>query len=567
MATIQCLPQNLSETYKRALYRIKNSQKVHIAAPIFRYVAVARRPLSADELREAIAVQRSAPTIDERRLVNDMSQLVSWCASLVIQDEEEQLIQFAHHSVKEFLLSGTVEVDLFPFCFQLTKANHELAGTCLTYLNLDAFRGQLATTFQLPVLTTPITPNSIVKSSFSVSECPTVHKSWLKIEKFLSSRATHNPDIWKQLYISRGNLDTALVRKLKACHKFLAYASEYWLFHTASLTRKDEDLWFLLSDLVLADNTVAARPWTSTQWAAGSDIVKDYIVQHNHWALAEILQTCGHSLTAEQRGSLILSAAHNETDSLFASTIYSSPYTPKALDAAIRKAKQAQLLGLVERLSLAKASAELFGYNESITILKQRIDVEGKLRNITSIGSDTINKKSVPDFGILIEKSFNVEELADDRYKTLRAVAASGTIGMLEILLDPSTGYISRDNPFVTAALHAAAQNGNLEFVTRLMSLGSASSLKMFRENVLYTAARCGHTKAVQTFLEASIGEPFIAYLYEAALRIGTRDGCLETVYEALARELISSLLKTARIRNQMDAAMDREEPGWFADW
>jgi hypothetical protein len=39
------------------------------------------------------------------RLVNNADCIIPWCASLVTSDEEDLVVQFAHQSVKQFLLS------------------------------------------------------------------------------------------------------------------------------------------------------------------------------------------------------------------------------------------------------------------------------------------------------------------------------------------------------------------------------------------------------------------------------------------------------------------------------
>lgn len=226
--------------------------------------------------------------------------MVLRCASLVVQDEEEHLVQFAHHSVKELLLSRTLWHPLSLFGFRLPRANMELAETCLTYPTLDVFKRQLVTTPQNQVSIKPLTRQTIVRSSLSACESPIIYRSWLRLEEFLGGRFVHNNDAWGQLCsLQAGLRGTGLVQDLQSHHPFLAYASEHWLSHTASLVRKDPSLWDMWRCLVLVDDTVATRPWTIEQWSSGDERAARYIVEQNHWALATLFQSCGYSLTVK----------------------------------------------------------------------------------------------------------------------------------------------------------------------------------------------------------------------------------------------------------------------------
>lgn len=66
--TIQSLPKDLPETYERALHRIRKGGKVDIATRVFCLVAGAKRPLSVEELREAMAVEPFSSKITASRL-------------------------------------------------------------------------------------------------------------------------------------------------------------------------------------------------------------------------------------------------------------------------------------------------------------------------------------------------------------------------------------------------------------------------------------------------------------------------------------------------------------------
>ena len=304
------------------------------------------------------------PKINESRLINDESQIIPWCASLIVQDEEEQLVHFAHHSVKEYLLSGSNKGPHPWFFFQLRQADDELAESCVTYLHYDVFQRQPVKVPRLQVQFSPLTPKSIVRTSFSAFKSPIVYRSWLKLEKFLDDRSTDKADVWGRLYSLREGLGTGFIQNLAAHHKFLAYASEHWLFHSCN-SRPGYRLWSLWERLVLTDNTVAARPWTIKQWFNGDISIIQYILENNHWPLATLFQKRGGSVLARQRDTLTTDSAahtktaHPKTERL--PTIVRQNESPilSALDDAIEMADYGKISDLIRRLLSARALAEL----------------------------------------------------------------------------------------------------------------------------------------------------------------------------------------------------------------
>ncbi|KAK3371656.1 hypothetical protein B0T24DRAFT_556006, partial [Lasiosphaeria ovina] len=74
------LPKTLTETFSRTLSRIISRQKASVAAKTFSWVAVAKRHLTLDKLREAISVEIGQPYSNPGRLVNGINQLAT-CSS------------------------------------------------------------------------------------------------------------------------------------------------------------------------------------------------------------------------------------------------------------------------------------------------------------------------------------------------------------------------------------------------------------------------------------------------------------------------------------------------------
>ena len=180
---------------------------------MFRWVAAAKRSLSLMELREAIAVEPCQQFSKPSQLVNAVDQMVPWCGSLLVLDEEECAIQFAHHTVKEYLLLESTIDPLARFRFTLADVDHEAGEVCCTYLQFNDFKRQVIRQAKTQV---DLDPKFILKSSLSTSSSPMVANSWLLLEIFWKTQgAINNEDVWRRLRsLSMGD-SSALLHKLQ----------------------------------------------------------------------------------------------------------------------------------------------------------------------------------------------------------------------------------------------------------------------------------------------------------------------------------------------------------------
>src|SRR6202000_1467292 len=95
-------PKNLPETFSRVLQKSKGKP---YQRRILELVSVACRPLTTEELREALSVTPNVTKWDPNDVLNDIYSIIALCGSLVIVDEEELTVRFVHNSVKQFLFS------------------------------------------------------------------------------------------------------------------------------------------------------------------------------------------------------------------------------------------------------------------------------------------------------------------------------------------------------------------------------------------------------------------------------------------------------------------------------
>src|SRR6266852_698783 len=109
-AVLDDLPEDLDETYDRILRNIDN-QKRKYAQRLFQSLLVSIRPLRVEELAAILSVQfdATAPTSSKKRSqpLDAKGLVLSTCSSLIsiVNQGGNQVAQFAHFSVKEFLTS------------------------------------------------------------------------------------------------------------------------------------------------------------------------------------------------------------------------------------------------------------------------------------------------------------------------------------------------------------------------------------------------------------------------------------------------------------------------------
>ena len=157
---LDSLPPTLSESYERILIRVKAStpSNQRIVQRALRWIAYVREPLSLRALAEAVSIEIGDEHLDPEAIV-DTTAILKWCSSLVRLSStsygsptsqggisrDDSIIEFAHFTVKEFLL----RIDpgdrnrLQAYSLKLSEIIAvDLTRTCLTYLCLDNFAEQ-----------------------------------------------------------------------------------------------------------------------------------------------------------------------------------------------------------------------------------------------------------------------------------------------------------------------------------------------------------------------------------------------------------------------------------------
>jgi len=117
----------LGDVYGATISRIKaqDGDKSRLRMAALMWISHAERPLEADDLCYALAVQLGSRDFDVGNIPS-MSTLVNCCQGLITVDKEASTVRLVHFTLQEYLSSCP---DIF------SKPHSAMAEICLTYLN------------------------------------------------------------------------------------------------------------------------------------------------------------------------------------------------------------------------------------------------------------------------------------------------------------------------------------------------------------------------------------------------------------------------------------------------
>jgi ankyrin repeat protein len=146
---LKTLPKTLDETYSRILQSIPQEYKQN-AIRILQLLTFSERPITIEEATDAIALDiECEPHFDPMYRMPNPSEITRYCSSLVVivtakndvhkqsgknrSVSDNQVLQLAHYSVKEYLQSDRVDGSIVQH-FQEINARAALSSICLIYL-------------------------------------------------------------------------------------------------------------------------------------------------------------------------------------------------------------------------------------------------------------------------------------------------------------------------------------------------------------------------------------------------------------------------------------------------
>ena len=141
---LQNLPEDLNKLYDRILSQI-DRDCAEIAIFVFRWVAVARRPLTVKELAMARALSTSRwkfDTIPPDDFVAEFEDIYKCCEPFVYLDADRHTVNLVHQSAKDYLLGQYLQAKegLSQYHIVLDSTNLLMLRTCWKFLSFEEFK-------------------------------------------------------------------------------------------------------------------------------------------------------------------------------------------------------------------------------------------------------------------------------------------------------------------------------------------------------------------------------------------------------------------------------------------
>jgi hypothetical protein len=122
----------LDIAYQDAIQRIDDQPEGHrdVAKEVISWIVHAKRRLTTEELREALAIEPGSKILDEENFT-EIEDMVNSCAGLVTIDDESHIIRLVHYTTEEYFQKRIGD--------WIPNAPGRISVACLTYLTLDTF--------------------------------------------------------------------------------------------------------------------------------------------------------------------------------------------------------------------------------------------------------------------------------------------------------------------------------------------------------------------------------------------------------------------------------------------
>ena len=471
------LPKDLSETFSRILSRSRDLGEPY-QKRILEVVTAAQRPLTAEELREALSVVPGDATWNPAKALNDVSSVLTCCGSLLIKDEEDYTIRFVHHSVKQFLLDGGKASEA---AITTHGAKRTMSEIVLTYLNYNIFDTQLSALYSSQVVNQSPIPK-IVHSALGSSS--TVSNLALQ---FLKSRKQPDFDMNKVL---RETKEKASGANSIHQHHFRSYTQLYWVQHILDLSDLDPAMYRLLLRLCRRKgvdvNTTGDFGRTLLPWAA----------TNGHNEVVELLLESGKAEveSKDESGRTPLSWAAG-----------------KGYEAVVKLLLETGKADIESKDNYGQTPLSWAARNGHETVVKLlletgKVDAESKdIDGLTPLswaarnGHETVVK-------LLLETRKAEVESTDYKYgrTPLSWAARNGHETVVKLLLETGKADIESKDNYGRTPLSWAAENGHETVVKLLLETGKADieSKDNHGQTPLSWAAKNGHETVVKLLLE-----------------------------------------------------------------
>jgi ankyrin repeat protein len=263
------LPRDISQTFARILDKSGRSDP-SLQAKTLQVVLAAERPLTTEELREALSVIPGDADWDPSKMLNDVYSALTCCGCLLTIDEEESTVRVVHHSVKQYILHGLNNVK--HTSFSIGDAQRTLADIVITYLGYGVFETQLSRVNNRPIIPQSA-PSSILQSAMGSSR--TARNLAMKL---LANRKQPTFDLSKTIAEVRGSSNC----QPENAFKFYSYTKTHWQRHIWYVSGHQGSIYGLAAK-VIQSRTFEIEEHPSSLTACG------WATEHGNMKLIDLL--------------------------------------------------------------------------------------------------------------------------------------------------------------------------------------------------------------------------------------------------------------------------------------
>ncbi|KAF2097104.1 hypothetical protein NA57DRAFT_77359 [Rhizodiscina lignyota] len=270
------LPRDIKSMYARIAEKRYTStggeRKVETARRVFEWLSTARRPLKLNELCEAVAIDKHDERLNRSAIPSNGQRLLDTCGSLVVHDPTDGTVNFAHHSVPQFLFTALQYVDsLDPAAPAATSVRRvaldrdevetEIGKRCVSYLCFADFETTLAKREENPVLV-----DSKALTATALARLPSgspLHK----IGQSVASKFSKSASV--QINLNTVNATNTKMPRQDFDFPLWNYMSAHWASHAGYLKLSelsDDASWRKLRRVTLERNfSQNIYPWCSSR--------------------------------------------------------------------------------------------------------------------------------------------------------------------------------------------------------------------------------------------------------------------------------------------------------------
>ena len=471
---LEKLPERIIDIYSQALQRVlqKPEEQAESIKKIFKWVVCARRPMTIDELHDALTIttgQQSWKEPSKRFRPSTVSKL---CGNLIVFDDFDNTLSLAHHTVQAFLKSPPKTPSLAEFSLQAFKADHYLGEMCVTYLGFTDFQNSLTTTSDsrdLQYLNRPVLLATHMLPGLNFSRL----RNWN--ERLRRHTGGHDFDVENQLRTIR----SAIIRPtVNSSFQLLEYCRTNWYHHCHAFPPEDTKNVRSLKKLL----TQPSLPFLWQPWCLSDDLDPFPHWPMFTWAVHQvhipILRIWQELVTRNEADGSWKHLWLTSGDSLFSSACTKANITQIDLFCGGAIGVRPEIGPSRQQLLAGMASAAALGHLAVIErLLQQKADVNAAAA--AEFGGRTALQAAAGGGHLavverLLQQKADVNAAAAYGGRTaLQAAAGGGHLAVVERLLQQKADVNAATADSGRTALQAAAGGGHLAVVERLRVAGA----------------------------------------------------------------------------------------------